>query len=48
MEYLIKGIKLENTRYIFITDKNGKPDFIENLSKLNIFVGENNSGKTQL
>jgi predicted ATP-dependent endonuclease of OLD family len=46
--YLIKEIKLPDESYFYLADDNTHKDSIESLSKINIFVGENNSGKSRL
>lgn len=48
MGVIIKEIKIPNSSYSFISDEGERGDFLENLSKINIFVGENNSGKSRL
>ena len=48
MVHLIKEIKLSGESYSFIDDDNTPTDIIKKLSKINIFVGENNSGKSRL
>lgn len=46
MPSLISAIKIPNDSYDF--QSTNSSDFILNLSKLNIFLGENNSGKSRL
>ena len=48
MSTTIKEIKIPDENYSFISDKGEKEDILKNLSKINIFVGENNSGKSRL
>lgn len=47
MSPIIQKLKLPDENYKFIIDNKTK-DSIENLSKLNIFIGQNNSGKSRL
>ena len=47
MGFIIKEVKIPNELYSFISDKNEKEEVVKNLSKINIFVGENNSGKSR-
>lgn len=42
----IKEIKIPDSNYLFIDDKE-KIDILKNISKINIIVGENNSGKSR-
>lgn len=48
MQHLIKEVKLHDESYSFLTGSDYPEDRIELMSKLNIFVGENNSGKSRL
>lgn len=48
MKHTINGIKLPDENYVFHDDIYSKTDRIEFLSKINIFIGENNSGKSRL
>lgn len=49
MGTLIKGIKIPDKAYSFTDcDGNGGGEVIENISKINIFVGANNTGKSRL
>jgi len=48
MPYLIKGIKLQDENYSFRNGNDSQGNCIQFLSKINIFVGENNSGKSRL
>ncbi|ETT44734.1 AAA family ATPase [Paenibacillus sp. FSL H7-689] len=45
--YIIKSLKLNNERYKR-SGANSSLEWLENLSKINIFVGSNNSGKSQM
>lgn len=47
MGIIINEIKIDNSSYSFISDEGEKGDILKNLSKINIFVGENNSGKSR-
>lgn len=47
MVTIIKQIKIPDDSYKFISDKKEETDVLKNLSKINIFVGENNSGKSR-
>ena len=47
MGIIIKEIKIPDDSYSFISDKGEKEYILKNLSKINIFVGENNSGKSR-
>lgn len=47
MGIIIKEMKIPNDSYSFISDDGEKGDVLKNLSKINIFVGENNSGKSR-
>ncbi len=44
--YLISGIKIPDSSYSY--DSEEKSEIIENVSKVNLFIGENNSGKSRL
>lgn len=46
MGAIIKEIKITDEKYSFKSD-NEKNNVLQNLSKINIFVGENNSGKSR-
>jgi len=48
MVYSIQTLKITDKNYSFIDEKSQKGDEIKKLSKINIFVGENNSGKSRL
>jgi hypothetical protein len=48
MSERIRALKIPNEEYHFIDEKKPSTDQIQNLSKINIFVGENNSGKSRL
>ena len=48
MSERIKALKIPNENYHFIDEKKQSHDQIQNFSKINIFVGENNSGKSRL
>ena len=48
MEIIIKEIKIPDDSYSFISDSSEKENILKDLSKINIFVGENNSGKSRL
>lgn len=48
MQHLIKEVKLPDGNYSFLTDSDSLEDRIMFMSKLNILVGENNSGKSRL
>lgn len=48
MHHLMKEVKLPDESYSFLTDSDSPEDRIIFMSKLNIFVGENNSGKSRL
>ncbi|BDZ71010.1 AAA family ATPase [Methanobacterium petrolearium] len=45
---IIKELKIPNDSYFFISDEGKKGKKLMNLSKINIFIGENNSGKSRL
>jgi len=47
VSYAIKDLKIINERYILGVDKE-KAKYLENLRKINIFIGANNSGKSRL
>ena len=47
MGTIIKEIKIPDENYSFISDEGEEGDVLKNLSKINIFVGENNSGKSR-
>ena len=46
MGVIIKEIKIPDESYSFKSE-GGRNDVLQNLSKINIFVGENNSGKSR-
>jgi len=48
MDTLIKGIKIPDETYSFIDCEGNKKEVIRDLSKINIFVGANNTGKSRL
>jgi predicted ATP-dependent endonuclease of OLD family len=48
MQGLIKEIELMDENYSFIIDADSQVNRLKSLSKINIFVGENNSGKSRL
>ncbi|MCQ1536678.1 ATP-binding protein [Methanosarcina sp. KYL-1] len=48
MSHLINEIKLFDENYFFLNEIGSREDRIKFLSKINIFVGENNSGKSRL
>ncbi|AKB22331.1 ATP-dependent endonuclease [Methanosarcina sp. WH1] len=48
MQHLIKEVKLLDENYSFLNNSETSENRIRFLSKLNIFVGENNSGKSRL
>ena len=48
MSYLISEVKLFDENYFFINGSDSLEDRIKFVSKINIFVGENNSGKSRL
>lgn len=48
MSNIIKEIKLQDKNYSFINNSGTQGNWIQFLSKINIFVGENNSGKSRL
>ncbi|WP_139996316.1 AAA family ATPase [Paenibacillus paridis] len=48
MSYLIKSLLVEDKKYNFSSDAREDDRYISNLSKINIFVGSNNSGKSSL
>jgi len=48
MQHLIKEVTLSDGNYSFLNDSDSPEDRIMFMSKLNIFVGENNSGKSRL
>jgi len=48
MQHFIKEIKLPDENYSFLNNSESPENRIRFLSKLNIFVGENNSGKSRL
>ncbi|MBT2285175.1 AAA family ATPase [Paenibacillus polymyxa] len=45
--YIIKSLKLNNERYKR-SETSSSLEWLENLTKINIFVGSNNSGKSQM
>ena len=46
MGVIVKELKIPlKDSYTFISDDGEKGNVLKNLSKINIFVGENNSGK---
>ena len=47
MGTIIRELKISDPSYSFISKDGKKGDFLKNLSKINIFVGENNSGKSR-
>lgn len=47
MGTIIKEIKIHDENYSFISDDGEKGDVLKDLSKINIFIGENNSGKSR-
>jgi AAA15 family ATPase/GTPase len=48
MGIIIKEIKISDDSYSFISDEKSEKNILKNLSKINIFIGENNSGKSRL
>ena len=46
MSYVIKKLYFEDKTYKFLSSENKELDYLDNLSKLNIFIGQNNSGKS--
>lgn len=48
MSERIRLLKIPDENYRFVDEKNQRIDQVQNLSKINIFVGENNSGKSRL
>jgi predicted ATPase len=48
MGIFIKNIQLPDDDYIFISDDGSSSNVLLGLSKINIFIGENNSGKSRL
>ncbi len=47
MGFIINEIKILDDSYSFIFDQEHEGEVLKNLSKINIFVGENNSGKSR-
>jgi len=47
MGVIIKEIKISNDSYTFISENGSEENILKNLSKINIFIGENNSGKSR-
>ena len=47
LENIIKEIRIPNDSYSFISKNGENISDLKNLSKINIFVGENNSGKSR-
>lgn len=48
MGIVIKELEIPNDNYFFISENEEKGNAIKSLSKINIFVGKNNSGKSRL
>lgn len=48
MANIIKELKIPDDSYFFISDEGKKGKKLMNLSEINIFIGENNSGKSRL
>jgi AAA15 family ATPase/GTPase len=48
MGIIVKDMKLPDGDYTFISDDGSKGNVLKGLSKINLFVGENNSGKSRL
>lgn len=48
MSYIINKLYFDDTTYKFISSDNRELEYLDNLGKLNIFIGQNNSGKSLL
>lgn len=48
MTYIIKKLYFDDNTYKFISSDNGELEYLDNLGKINIFIGQNNSGKSLL